>query len=33
MKIDIESGKILGAMESAGHMMTVAQTATFTWPA
>jgi hypothetical protein len=26
MKIDIESGKILGAMESAGHMMTVAQT-------
>jgi hypothetical protein len=26
MKIDIESGKILGAMESPGHMMTVAQT-------
>jgi len=26
MKIDIESGKILGALESPGHMMTVAQT-------
>ena len=26
MKIDLESGKILGAMESPGHMLTVAQT-------
>jgi hypothetical protein len=26
MKIDIESGKILGSMESPGHMLTVAQT-------
>ena len=26
MKVDLESGKILGGMESPGHMMTVAQT-------
>ena len=26
MKIDIESGKILGSMESPGHMLTVAPT-------
>jgi hypothetical protein len=26
MKIDVESGKVLGALESPGHMLTVAQT-------